>query len=82
MILSLVAMTELTKKKKKCCITNAYLQWLFHSGERAVVRVPLVFVCVFFGNYSPTCLVKPPLEVPTRHGFTFLFYSLQGANTV
>ena len=22
---------------KKCCITSAYLQWLFHSGERAIV---------------------------------------------
>ena len=28
-ILSFVAMTGL----KKCCITSAYLQWLFHSGE-------------------------------------------------
>ena len=38
MILSLIAMTEL----KKCCITNAFLQWLFHSGERVVARGPLV----------------------------------------
>ena len=38
MILLLVATTEL----KKCCITNAYLQWLFHSGERAVAHGPLV----------------------------------------
>ena len=22
--------------EKKCCITNAYLQWLYHSGEQAV----------------------------------------------
>ena len=28
--------------KNTCCITNAYLQWLFHSGERAVARGPLV----------------------------------------
>ena len=27
---------------KKCCITSAYLQWLSHSGERAVARGPLV----------------------------------------
>ena len=39
MILSLGAMTEL----KKSCITNAYLQWLFHSGERAVAHGPLVY---------------------------------------
>ena len=32
MILSLVAMTVL----EKYCITSASLQWLFHSGERAV----------------------------------------------
>ena len=38
MILSLVAMTGL----EKCCITSAYLQWLYHSGERAVARGPLV----------------------------------------
>lgn len=38
MILLLVAMTGL----KKCCITSAYLQWLFHSGERAMACGPLV----------------------------------------
>ena len=38
MILLLVAMTGL----EECCITSAYLQWLFHSGEPAVVRGPLV----------------------------------------
>ena len=38
MILSLVAMTGL----EKCCITSAYLQWLFHSGERDVAHGPLV----------------------------------------
>ena len=27
---------------EKCCITSAYLQWLCHSGERAVARGPLV----------------------------------------
>ena len=37
MILSLVAMTGL----EKCCITSAYLQWLFHSGERALACGPL-----------------------------------------
>ena len=36
-ILSLVAMTGL----EKCCITSAYLQWLFHSGERAMAHGPL-----------------------------------------
>ena len=34
----LVAMTGL----EKCCITSAHLQWLFHSGERAVAHGPLV----------------------------------------
>ena len=38
MILSLVAVTGL----EKCCITSAYLKWLFHSGEQAVVRGSLV----------------------------------------
>ena len=38
MIFSLVAMTGL----EKCCIAYAYLQWLCHSGERPVVRGPLV----------------------------------------
>ena len=37
MIFSLVAMIGL----EKCCITSAYLQWLCHSGERAVARGPL-----------------------------------------
>ena len=27
---------------EKCCITSAYLQWLCHSGERAVALGPLV----------------------------------------
>ena len=48
MILSLVAMTEL----KKCCITNAYLQWLFHSSEQAVARGPQVAdFCHFFFSF-------------------------------
>ena len=38
MIFSLVAMIGL----EKCCITSAYLQWLCHSGERAVAHGPLV----------------------------------------
>ena len=37
-IFSLVAMTGL----EKCCITSAYLQWQYHSGERPVARGPLV----------------------------------------
>ena len=36
MILSLVAVIAL----EKCCITSAYLQWHFHSGERAVAHRP------------------------------------------
>ena len=28
---------------EKCCITSTYLQWLYHSGERAIVSGPLVF---------------------------------------
>ena len=43
MIFSLIAMTGL----EKCCITSAYLQWLCHSGERPVVRGPLVFLIIF-----------------------------------
>ena len=42
MILSLVAMTGLIK----CCITSAYLQWLFHSGEGAVACGPLILLQV------------------------------------
>ena len=38
MFLSLVAMTRL----EKCFITSVYLQWLFHSGLRAVALGPLV----------------------------------------
>ena len=34
MILSFVAVIGL----EKCCITTAYLQWLCHSGERAMAR--------------------------------------------
>ena len=49
MIFSLVAIIGL----EKCCIKSAYLQWLYHSGERAVARGPVVFlfffcVCFFF----------------------------------
>ena len=40
MIPSLVARTGL----EKCCLTSAYLQWLFYSGKRAVVRGPLVLL--------------------------------------
>ena len=40
MILSLVEMTGL----EKCCITSAYLQWLFQSGERAMAHGPLVLL--------------------------------------
>ena len=28
----------------KWCITSAYLQWLFHSGEKAMARGPLVLI--------------------------------------
>ena len=38
LILSLAAMTGL----EKCCITSAYLQWLFHSGERVMAHGPFV----------------------------------------
>ena len=40
-ILSSVARLE------KCCITTAYLQWLFHSVERALSDTFLYFVCYF-----------------------------------
>ena len=45
MIFSLVAMIGLKTcciRLEKCCITSAYLQWLCHSGERAVAGGPLV----------------------------------------
>ena len=38
LFISLVVMIGL----EKCCITSAYLQWLCHSGERAMARGPLV----------------------------------------
>ena len=57
MILSLVAMTGL----EKCCITSAYLQWLFHSGERAVARGDLVVTC----NLR-TCLPTKDSDQPLR----------------
>ena len=37
-----MATTATVTRLEKCCITSAYLQWLFHSGERAVTRGPLV----------------------------------------
>ena len=48
MILSLVAMIGL----EKCCITSAYLHWLFHSGERGVACGPLVFSYSYRGKAS------------------------------
>ena len=53
MTLSLVAMTGL----EKCCITSAsaYLQWLFHSGERAIASGPLVLF--FLENCQIKCKV-------------------------
>ena len=54
---SLVAMTEL----KKCCITNAYLQWLFHSGEQAMARGPLVKYCKLAGTLSQESLCCHPV---------------------
>ena len=48
MILSLIAMTGL----EKCCITSAYLQWLFHSGEQAMPMGPLVLsFSPYFGKH-------------------------------
>ena len=46
-IFSLVVMIGL----EKCCITSACLQWLCHSGERAVARGPLVFIDTFKNKY-------------------------------
>ena len=43
MFLSLVAMTGMDK----CCITSAYLQWLFHSVEQAVAHESHVFFLSF-----------------------------------
>ena len=53
MIFSLVVMIGL----EKCCITSAYLQWLCHSGERAVARGPLVF-CLFFSVKLYFCFLE------------------------
>ena len=45
MILSLVARTGL----EKCCITSAYLQWLFHSSEPVgLLSLLLYVVCSYF----------------------------------
>ena len=48
MIFSLVAIIGL----EKCYITSAYLQWLCHSGERAVARGPLVSINPSTANYN------------------------------
>ena len=56
MILSLVAMTGL----EKCCITSAYLQWLFHSGGRAMACGPLVFCCCFFNEEMEKIIPDTP----------------------
>ena len=54
----LAAMTGL----EICCIISAYLQWLIHSGKRAVGRGPLVLFILYFiieqehsktGQYTP-----------------------------
>ena len=39
-VFSLVAMTGF----EICCLTSSYMQWLFHSGERAVAFGPLVII--------------------------------------
>ena len=48
MIFSLVAMTGL----EKCCLTSAYLQWLYHSGERPVARGPYVFPIYLYRKFK------------------------------
>ena len=62
MIFSLVAMIGL----EKCWLTSAYLQWLCHSGERAVgllfFVLFLLFVFVFF--FSVEYLLCPH-HIPT-----------------
>ena len=52
MIFSLVAMTGL----EKCCITSAYLQWLFHSGDRPVARGPLVYYYHYIKPNKKMCV--------------------------
>ena len=47
-IFPLVAMIGL----EKCFITSAYLQWLCHSGERALAHGPLVLFFCFFVKKS------------------------------
>ena len=48
MIFSLIAMIGL----EKCCIISGYLQWLCHSGERAVAHGPLAFIRYFSVVYT------------------------------
>ena len=64
MTFSLVAMTGL----EKCCITSAYLQWLCHSGERAVARVPLVIILSIYLIFFYIIL-----DVYKWQGFTISF---------
>ena len=66
MILSLVAVTEL----KKCCITNAYLQWLFHSGEQGMAHGPLVVFFFFFLFFFQSKSIGILLVSPWKCGYS------------
>ena len=65
MMLLLLAITGL---EKTSCITYAYKQWLFHSGERAVAHGPLVFVLL-----SIMVVQNGKIKISFKRQFFFCF---------
>ena len=52
---------------EKCCITSAYLQWLCHSGERAVARGLLVLP-----QLVNVMSFKPIQKTPNQHFYIYI----------
>ena len=78
MILSLVAITGL----EKCCITSAYLKWLFHSGEQAVALGPLVTIYGHgghLGQWTTTILAIFHSPAPGRLQMKYEQHWLRGS---
>ena len=69
-IFSLVATTGL----EKCCITSAYLQWLFQSGERLLTCGPLVSFNLYhsLGIFSRWQIVNIFLLFPENRLWHFM----------
>ena len=74
MVISLVAMTGL----EKCRITFVYLQWLFHSGERAVARGPLVIDSIVACDIK----VAERTFINTKSQGHLLTFALDASNSV